>query len=147
MDSLSSLLTIVHFIGLSLAVGAATVKVVLLLRCKSNNAMVPVYLNVVRPITKVLITGMILLTLSGIVWLLDGYPLMTILIIKLVFVAAIWILGPIIDNVVEPKFKQLAPTVDQPASPEFGQIMNKYLALEITATSLFYLIIIYWILA
>jgi len=68
---------------------------------------------------------------------LDGYPLMTILIIKLVFVAAIWILGPIIDNVAEPKFKQLAPTVDQPASPEFGQIMNKYLALEITATSLF----------
>lgn len=145
MNSLSTLLTIVHFIGLGLAVGAASVKVVLLLKCKSDSAMVPVYLKVVRPITKVLITGIILLTLSGIIWLINGYPFSTELIIKIVLVALIWILGPIIDNVAEPKFKQLAPTVDQPASPEFAAIMNKYLALEIFATALFYIIIIYWV--
>jgi len=144
MNFLSSLLTVVHFIGLGLAVGAASVKVVLLLKCKSDSAMVPVYLKVVRPITKVLITGIILLTLSGIIWLIDGYPFSTELIIKSVLVALIWILGPIIDNVAEPKFKQLLPTVDQPASPEFVAIMNKYFALEILATALFYIIIIYW---
>lgn len=145
MFELSTLLTIVHFIGLTLSVGAASVKVVLLLKCKSDSAMVPVYLKVVRPITKVLITGIILLTLSGIIWLIDGYPFSTELIIKSVLVALIWILGPIIDNVAEPKFKQLAPTANQPASPEFSAIMNKYLALEILATGLFYVIIIYWV--
>lgn len=145
MFELSTLLTIVHFIGLALSVGAASVKVVLLLKCKSDSAMVPVYLKVVRPITKVLITGIILLTLSGIIWLIDGYPFSTELIIKSVLVALIWILGPIIDNVAEPKFKQLAPTANQPASPEFSAIMNKYLALEILATGLFYVIIIYWV--
>lgn len=145
MFELSTLLTIVHFIGLALGVGAASVKVVLLLKCKSDSAMVPVYLKVVRPITKVLITGIILLTLSGIIWLIDGYPFSTELIIKIVLVALIWILGPIIDNVAEPKFKQLAPGSDQPASPEFSIIMKKYPALEILATGLFYIIIIYWV--
>ena len=145
MDALVSLLPVVHFIGLGLAVGAASVKVVLLLKCKSNSAMIPVYLKVVRPITQVLITGIILLTLSGIVWLIDGYPFSTELIVKIVLVALVWILGPIIDNVVEPKFKQLAPASDQSASVEFLAIMKKYLALEIFATALFYMIIIYWV--
>jgi len=145
MNSLSFLLPVVHLIGLGLAVGAASVKVVLLLKCKSDSAMIPVYLKVVRPITQVLITGIILLTLSGIVWLIDGYPFSTELIVKLFLVALVWILGPIIDNVVEPKFKQFAPSSDQPASPEFSAIMKKYLALEILATAIFYVIIIYWV--
>ena len=145
MFELSTLLTIVHFIGLGLAVGAASVKVVRLLKCKSDSTMIPVYLKVVRPITQVLITGIILLTLTGIVWLIDGYPFSTELIVKIVFVALLWILGPIIDNVVEPKFRQLAPSSDQSASPEFSVIMKKYLAIEIFATALFYIIIIYWV--
>ena len=145
MISLPILLTLAHLIGLSLGVGAATVKVVLLFKCKSNSELVPAYIKVVRPITQVLISGLILLTLSGIGWLFEGYPFTTELLIKIVLVAAIWILGPIIDNVVEPKFKKLAPAADHPVSSEFVKIMNQYFALEIFATALFYMIIIYWV--
>jgi hypothetical protein len=145
MVSLTTLLTLGHLIGLALGVGAATVKVVLLLRCKSDSSNIQPYLKVVRPITQVLITGIILLTLSGLGWLFEGYPFSSQLIIKIIIVAAIWVAGPVIDNVVEPKFKKLAPMDNQPISSEFVKIMNKYLGLEIFATSLFYVIIFYWV--
>lgn len=146
MISLTSLLTIIHLIGLTLGAGAASVKLVLLLRCRTDYSFVPSYLNVARPVTRILILGITLLTLSGILWLLTGYPLMFILIIKIALVVGIWVLGPIIDNAVEPKFRELAPTPDQAVTLEFIKILNKYLTLEIIATSLFYIIIIYWIL-
>jgi hypothetical protein len=147
MDSLTSILTVAHIIGLSLAVGAATVKLVLLVKSNSDTELLQVYIKIVRPITKVLITGMILVTLSGIGWLLSGYPLISSLIVKIILVAAVWILGPIIDNVVEPKFRLLAAETGQTDSPDFILIRKKYLALEIIATSIFYIVIFYWILA
>jgi len=143
--TLSSLLRIVHFIGLALAVGAATVKVVLLFICKSNPSIVTSYLKVVKPITKIIVFGIILLTISGISWLITGYPFSTELIIKIILVAVIWGLGPIIDNVIEPKFIKFAPKNSEPISNEFGQIMKKYLTLEVIATTIFYVIIIYWV--
>ena len=146
MISLTSFLTIVHLIGLTLGAGAASVKVALLLKCRSDQSYIPSYLKIVRPVTKILIAGIILLTLSGLIWLLTGYPFMSILIIKIILVLAIWVLGPVIDNKVEPEFIKLAPSTDQTASSEFLQIFNKYLALELTATSLFYVIIIYWVI-
>ena len=142
----TSFLTIIHLIGLALGTGAASVKLVLLLKCRNDYMFIPSYLNVARPITKVLILGMILLTLSGILWLLNGYPLMVILIIKLVLVLGLWVLGPVIDNVVEPKFRALAPGPDQAVTSEFIRALNNYLTIEIIATSLFYIIILYWIL-
>lgn len=145
MITLSSLLRIVHLIGLALAVGAATVKVVLLFICKSNPAIITSYLKVVKPITKILILGIILLTISGIGWLITGYPFSTELIIKIILVAVIWVLGPIIDNVIEPKFIKFAPPNGQQISVEFGQIMKRYLMVELTATLIFYIIIIYWV--
>jgi len=146
MISFTSFLTIIHLIGLVLGAGAASVKLVLLIKCRSDYTFIPSYLNVVRPVTKILILGIILLTLSGILWIITGFPLMVILIIKIVLVLGLWVLGPIIDNKVEPKFKELAPSADQSVSSEFIQTMNKYLTLEIFATSLFYIIIIYWVL-
>lgn len=146
MISLTSFLTIVHLIGLTLGAGAASVKGALLLKCRSDHTYIPSYLKIVRPVTKILITGIILLTLSGLTWLLTGYPLMSVLIIKIILVLAIWVLGPVIDNKVEPKFIKLAITPDQVAGAEFLQIFNKYLALELIATSLFYVIIIYWVI-
>lgn len=146
MISLTSFLTIVHLIGLTLGAGAAIVKVVLLLKCRSDHSFIPSYLKIVRPVTKILITGIILLTLSGLIWLLTGFPLMSVLIIKIILVIAIWVLGPVIDNKVEPEFIKLAPASDQGASSEFLQIFNRYLALELIATSLFYVIIIYWVI-
>jgi len=50
---------------------------------------------------------------------------------KLILVGAIWVLGPFIDNVVEPEFQRLAPATGEPASPEFIRVQKQYLALEI----------------
>jgi len=144
MISLSSLLSFSHLVGLALGVGAATVKLALLLKCKTDTAFVAVYLKVAKPITRQIVLGLILLTLSGIGWLLLGYQFTTRLVVKLTCVAAIWVLGPIIDKVAEPKFAKLAPVAGQPASSAFAQIQKRYLALEATATLLFYAVIVIW---
>jgi Na+-transporting methylmalonyl-CoA/oxaloacetate decarboxylase gamma subunit len=140
------LLTLVHLIGLSLGVGAATVKLMLLLKAKSDPEFVGTYLKVNRPITRILIIGLILLTLSGIIWIFQGVAFTTIFIIKLILVLAIWIMGPIIDNVVEPKYKKLAPVAGNQISPEFIRIQRKLLIIETIATLDFYIIIILGVL-
>jgi len=145
--SWSSLATAVHLFGLALGVGAATVKLVLLLRCNADPAFVPVYIKVSRLITRQIVLGLGLLTLSGIGWLLLGYPFTPRLVVKLVLVAAIWVIGPVIDNVVEPGFRRLAPEHGEPPTPAFISSYKRYLALEITATLLFYVIIVIWVLA
>jgi Na+-transporting methylmalonyl-CoA/oxaloacetate decarboxylase gamma subunit len=136
----------VHLIGLSLGVGAATVKLMLLLKAKSDPEFVGTYLKVNRPITRILIIGLILLTLSGIIWIFQGVAFTTIFIIKLILVLAIWIMGPIIDNVVEPKYKKLAPVDGNQISPEFIRIQRKLLIIETIATLDFYIIIILGVL-
>ena len=145
MLSLSSLLLITHLIGLALAVGAATLKLALLVKCKRDLAFVPVYVRAVKPITRQIILGLILLTLSGIGWLIVGYPFTARLIAKLVLVALIWVIGPIIDNVVEPQFLKLIPAPGEPSSPAFGQVHSRYLAVEAFATLLFYAVILVWL--
>lgn len=90
---LTSLLSVTHLIGLALGVGAATVKLTLLLRCNADYAFVPVYVDVV-----------------------------------------------------EPKFQRLAPAAGEPAPAEFIRIQAQYLTLEVTATALFYVIILMWVL-
>jgi len=147
MISWRSILTLTHLIGLALAVGSATAKLTLLLRCQADHAFVPVYVAVARPITRLIILGLALLTLSGLGWLLVGYPVTPLLVVKLVLVGAIWVLGPIIDNVVEPKFRQLAPTPGESASPAFIRITRRYLTLEAVATGLFYVIVAMWVLS
>jgi hypothetical protein len=144
MPTLSSLLSVVHLVGLVLSVGAATVKVTLLLRCRGDVTFVPVYQRVVRIVTRQIILGLVLLTLSGIGWLLLGYGFTTTLVVKLVLVGVIWVLGPVIDNVVEPKFTRLAPGAGEAPSPAFLQAGNQYLRFEFVATALFYIIILVW---
>lgn len=146
MFFLYSFLLFVHLIGLAIGVGAATVKLVLLFKCKSDYNYVPVFVKISKLITKLIIIGLILLTLSGIGWILEGYSFTSLFVVKLILVLAIWILGPIIDNVIEPKFNKHAAESEQQASPEFVKILNKYLMLEILATGLFYIIIIIWVL-
>lgn len=144
MSWLPAVLSIVHLIGLALGVGAATVKLMLLLRSHSDPTFVPVYIRVTRPVTRLIILGLVLMTLSGIGWLLLGYRLTPLLLVKIVLVAAIWVLGPVIDHIAEPRFQKLAPGPSEPASPAFLRIRTQYLALEVTATLLFYVIIILW---
>jgi hypothetical protein len=146
MISLYSFLTFTHIIGISLAVGAATAKLTLLFKCNSDDSFVSSYLQVSRPITKIIIIGQTLVTLSGIGWLFYGYGFTTLLIIKIVLVAAVWVLGPYMDNAVEPKFRALAPVVGQSATPEFKKIRKRLLGLEVLATLIYYTIIVIWVL-
>lgn len=118
----------------------------LLLRTRTDQQFVAVYIAAARPLTRLIILGMALLTLSGVGWLLVGYQFTPLLVVKLVLVLGIWVLRPIIDNVVEPKFQKLAPRPGEPTSPEFVQIQQRYLLLEVTATGLFYIIVVMWVL-
>jgi len=144
--SVSSFLSLAHVVGFTLAVGAATVKSALLLKCLADDRFVPVFIKVSRLITRQIVFGLVLLTLSGIVWLLRGYPLTPLLAVKLVLVTAVWVLGPIIDKVAEPKFERLAPTHGEPASTAFIRARKHYFTLEVTATLLFYVVILIWVL-
>ncbi len=119
MNWMQSLLVLIHLLGLALALGAASVKVALLLRCRSDRSFIDTYLKVVRPITRLLIAGLIMLTLTGVGWLLLGYPLTWLLWVKLALVATVWVLGPIIDNVAEPRFRRFAPGAGAAFSGEF----------------------------
>jgi len=145
MISWPVLLLLAHLIGLAWGVGAATVKLSLLLRCKTDYSFVPVYIRVAKIITRQIILGQMVLTLSGICWLLLGYHLTFLLGVKLALVAAIWVLGPFIDNVVEPKFHNLAPATGEPASPDFVRIQKQHFTLESIATLIFYVIIVLWV--
>lgn len=146
MISLTSLLITVHLLGLSFGLGAATVKLILLYRCKADFSFIPVYSKVARPITRIIILGLVLLTLSGIGWLIVGYSFSSQLIIKIILVALIWLLGPIIDNVIEPRFYKYAPAPGTTASQEFIRALNKYLILDTIAGLLFYIVVFYWVL-
>jgi hypothetical protein len=141
-----TVLMLAHLFGLALAMGAASVKLMLLLRSRRDHGFVPTYLEIARPVTRLIVLGLILLTLSGIGWLLLGYPFTTVLIAKLILVGAIWVLGPIIDNVVEPRFARLAPVGDELPSPDFLSTQKRYLALEVAATGAFYGVVALWVI-
>ena len=146
MLSFYTIILFFHLVGLSLAVGAATIKNILFLKCYSNYKFIPVYKQVVRPITKTIITGMILLTASGISWFFAGYSLDSYIIIKIVLFLAVWVIGPIIDNVFEPRFLKTAPAAGESPSKEFLKAKNLYMVVDFAATGFFYAIIIMWIL-
>lgn len=146
MISWPTFLSLVHLVGLALGAGAATVKLVLLLTCNADTAFVPTYLSVSKPITRLIVLGIILLTLSGIGWMFLGYAFSARLVVKIILVAAIWVLGPLIDNVVEPRYRRLAPASGAPASAVFVRVQREYLAWETAATLLFYVIIVIWVL-
>jgi hypothetical protein len=122
------------------------VKVTLLLMCRADNAFASVYLSVARPITRLTIVGLVMLTLSGIGWILQGYTFTPSFVVKLVLVGVIWVLGPVIDNVAEPRFKALAPAAGEPATAAFIQSYRRYLSLEVMATGLFYVITVMGVL-
>jgi len=143
--SLSPLLSLAHLVGLSLSIGAATVKLALLLRCRDDQTFIPVFVRVARPVTRLIILGLILLTVSGVVWLVRGYPWTPLLVVKLVLVAAVWVIGPVIDNVVEPRIQKLAPGPGDQLLPAFRDVLKQYLQLEVVATLLFYVVTVVWV--
>lgn len=146
MAMLPPLLTLLHLAGLSLAVGAATVKLTLLLRSGADARLLSAFFAVARPITKLIITGMILLAVSGIGWIVMAHDLTPLLTVKLALFGCVLVLGPIIDNIVEPRLRRLAPSPGESASAAFVRARSQYVALEIAATGLFYAIVVVWVL-
>lgn len=146
MASSWSFLLLFHLIGLALGVGCATAKVVLLLKCYRDTAFVPFYLKVMVPLTRMLVLGLILMTVSGIIWLILGYGFPTTMIVKLVFVGALWAVGLLIDNLTEPQFRKLAPAQGEKASDAFILIQKKHLVMEVIGALLFYIIVVLGVL-
>jgi hypothetical protein len=135
-------LLLVHLVGLSLGVGAATVKLALLAQSIVDPSFAATFLRVSKPITRLIVVGLILLTLSGIGWLFLGYRFTPLLVVKILLVVAVWVLGPYIDRVVEPRFAQLIPQSGKAVSPEFTAIQRRYLVMETVATVLMYAILL-----
>jgi hypothetical protein len=144
--SLMSLLSLVHLLGFALGVGAATAKLALLLRCRAAPNLIPAFLFASRTLTRLIITGLALLAASGITWLLLGVQLTPRLAVKLGMVAALFVIGPVIDKVVEPAFRKHAPGHGETPSPEFLRSQGRYLVFETAGTILFYAITIIWVL-
>ena len=146
MATLVLFLRLAHFIGLGLALGAATTKLALLLKSRTDHAFVPTYVAVAGSITRLILVGTALLVLSGIVWFLVGYPLGGLLVVKIILVAMVFVVGGSMDKLVEPKFHTLAPKPGDPVSPEFIRIQKLYLVLEALATGLYYVVVVMWVL-
>jgi hypothetical protein len=146
MKDLSEFLMVLHIIGLTFAAGAAFIKTILLVRCKKDYRFLTTYFQTDKLLTMIIITGMIILTLTGIIWLLIGYSFEPLLITKIVLVGFIWILGPIIDNKATPKLRKMAPVNEEKPSPEFLKVQKKHFYLEITATIIMYSITIIGVL-
>jgi hypothetical protein len=127
---------VVHLVGLALALGAAAVKISLLLACRVNPALSTAYVRVARPITRLIVTGMVLLTLSGAAWLVLGRPFTPWLVAKIGLVAAVWMLGPVIDKVVEPAFVRVVAAAGATSTADLVRTRRRYLALELVATGL-----------
>lgn len=133
------ILVLLHLVGLTLGAGAATVKLSLLLRCRSDAKFIAAYLSVSKFITPTIISGMILLTVSGIgLWLVLGTAFAGLFIVKLALVVLLWVIGPIIDKVVEPKFISLAPANGEAVTAEFVVSWRRFVAFEGVATAIFY---------
>lgn len=146
MITLPSVLLLVHLVGLALGVGAGTVKLILLLKGRSDYGFLPTYFRVSKAITRTIITGVVLLTLSGAAWVFLGYELTRLLVVKLVLVAGIWVLGIYIDTAVEPQLQKLLPSPGEAPSPTFRRIQKRHLMIELLADASFYLIMIIWVL-
>lgn len=138
MNTISFILALAHLVGIVFGIGAATVKIILLFKCRSNAGFIPIFLGVLKPVTMVIVIGQFLLTLSAIGLMVSGYPFTTIIILKIILLGCLWILGPTIDKVFEPKFEKLAPRQGESADPQFVKALNQFLAAEVFANGLFY---------
>jgi hypothetical protein len=138
MVSLWKVVTFIHLAGLVLGVGAATVKLALILAANHDRTLVPAYVRVSKLISRFIVLGIMVLTLSGVVLMFLGAKFTPLLIAKLVFVAGVWGIGPYIDNAVEPKLARFAPAAGEEATPEFLVAQKKHLRVEMIALFLFY---------
>src|SRR5574342_237524 len=129
-------LKLFHLLGMALMLGAAASKIALLAASLRDPAFSPAYPRVARTLTRLLVSGLVLATLSGAAWLVLGRPVTPALWAKLGLAAALWGVGPVIDKVVEPHFARLAVDPALASSPEAVRRGRQYLAVEALATAL-----------
>jgi len=146
MNYFNELILLLHLAGLSLGVGGATVKTIFLFKSRTDSDFLPVYLKITKPVTRLIVMGITILTLTGIYWLITGYPFTPVLIVKIALVILMWILGPVIDNAVEPKLIRLAPQPGESPTVGFLQVRKQHFALEMAATALMYAIAVLGVL-
>jgi len=128
------LLILTHILGVALALGAAVVKVALLLALRADGDLTH-FLRVSRPITRLIVTGMILLTASGVGFVALGRPFTTMLVVKIALALGVWGVGPVIDKVLEPRLRE-AVASGPSGSAALRQIRPRYVAIEVAATLL-----------
>ncbi|MBI4913154.1 MAG: hypothetical protein HY823_10485 [Acidobacteria bacterium] len=136
--TLWKLFSLLHLLGLGLAVGAAATKVSLLLAARSDRSLVSFYLQVAGRITPFIVGGLMLLSLSGIGWMLLGRPFTLLLIAKLSAAALLWMVGPLIDKVVEPRFRSAFSMAGAAPSNHFLRAERSYIHMEVAATALMF---------
>jgi len=141
----STVLGVVHVTGLALGMGAATVKFGAVARSRDPR-IARAFLELSPSMTRPIVLGMVLLTLSGIGWMILGYPMSRELGLKFAPVAALWVLGPWIDKQVEPRFAGAVAAAGDSLSPAFTAAHRRFLLIEGVATGLFYLIVLGWML-
>lgn len=139
-------LWLAHLLGLGLAFGAATVKLTLLVKSGDSAERIGAFIGASKTLTKQIVFGMLILTITGIVWLIRGYPLSLLLYVKIAIVAALWVLGPVIGAVIEPRFERLAPATGQEPTSAFLRTKGQYIGAEVIATGLLALVIVLWVL-
>ncbi len=134
-----ALLALVHLIGLALAVGSATVKVALLLRCRGDITFAAHYIQVSPVVTRLIVSGLAILTLSGAAWMVVlGQGFTGLMITKLILVGLVWVMGPLIDKVIEPRFTRLVVESSASPSEELARAHRQFLSAEAATTGSFY---------
>ena len=135
-----SFLNFLHLLGLTFGVGGLTVKLRLLVKCNSDLDFVPVFFEVVKPITMIIILGQVLLTITGIGWMFLGYTFTPLIIVKIVLLGLLWVLEPVIDIVFQPKVEKFVHSAGCIASLSFIRSLKHLLIAEIAATGIFYVL-------
>jgi len=135
-----------HIFGLAFGVGGASAKFALFMKSYSDKESAPVFIKFAKPISQLILLGLILLTVSGIGWAALGYPEKQMLVVKHILVAVLWVVGILINNVYEPKLHRLAPTPGQSLTSGFFQVQKQLLALEAVGTICFYTIAVLGVL-
>ena len=130
-----------HFVGLSLGVGGATIATIISMKADRDTELAQAIMKIMPSITKTIWVGLILLIISGIgVTIYIQWPLdYQMLIVKHVLVVWILIIG-IILGVHSKKMKLLMPRPKEKPSSRFLKIKKRMKAFSIINLILWYLV-------
>ena len=132
----------VHFVGLVLGAGGATVATLINMKAEKDQQLAPAIMKIMPSISKLIWAGIILLAVSGIALSrLVPWPInYTIFSVKIFFVALLVINGVVMSAYLIKKMARLAPKNEAP-SKEFLKTKKMTKIAGITGLVLWYVII------